>query len=316
MKTSPVGFEDLANSVVAVPPLARDAALRIERAENRKIIHHLERGGVTTLMYGGNANFYNIPLSEYRETLEFFTEAAGEDSWVIPSAGPDYGRLVDQAAVLREMAFPTAMVLPLGFPATPAGVEAGIRRFAELFGRPVVAYVKSEGYLEPEQIARLVDDGLVCAIKYAIVHPDPGKDEYLERLVRVVDRRLILSGIGERPAITHIRDFDLAGFTSGSVCVAPRLSSALLRAMRDERWGEARNIRERFLPFEDLRDALSPIRVLHHAVALAGIAETGPLLPLLSDLPRSEQEAVRSAAVALYAADGAPGTVAAFDAAG
>ncbi len=71
MKTSPVGFEDLANSVVTVPPLARDASLRIERAENRKIIRHLERGGVTTLMYGGNANFYNIPLSEYRGRSSF-----------------------------------------------------------------------------------------------------------------------------------------------------------------------------------------------------------------------------------------------------
>ena len=127
MKTTDVTFEDMAGSVLAVPPLARNADLRLNRAENLKIIRHLENGGATTLMYAGNANFYNIPLSEYREVLEFIAEGAGEDSWVIPSAGPDYGRLVDQSSVLRDMRFPTAVVLPLQFPATPQGTEAGIR---------------------------------------------------------------------------------------------------------------------------------------------------------------------------------------------
>ena len=40
-----------------------------------------------------------------------------------------------------------------------------------------------------------------------------------------------------------------------------------------------------FCPLEDLRNKIHPIRVLHHAVAAAGIAETGPMQPMLSDLP-------------------------------
>ena len=58
---------------------------------------------------------------------------------------------------------------------------------------------------------------------------------------------------------------------------------------------DAETIRETFRPLEDLRNGINPIRVLHAAVALAGIAETGPLPPLLSSISADEEEAVRAA---------------------
>ena len=64
MKTSAVSPADLARSVLAVPPLARNGDLTLNRAANAALIRHLEAGGVSTLMYGGNANFYNIGLYE------------------------------------------------------------------------------------------------------------------------------------------------------------------------------------------------------------------------------------------------------------
>ena len=57
------------------------------------------------------------------------------------------------------------------------------------------------------------------------------------------------------------------------------------------------------LPLEDLRDELSPIRVLHEAVTLAGIADMGPMLPHLSNLPPAEHPRIRSAAATLLAHD-------------
>ena len=39
---------------------------------------------------------------------------------------------------------------------------------------------------------------------------------------------LVISGIGEQPAIIHLRDFELGGFTSGCVCINPRLSAESL----------------------------------------------------------------------------------------
>jgi len=57
------------------------------------------------------------------------------------------------------------------------------------------------------------------------------------------------------------------------------------------------------LPHEGLRDALSPIRVLHEAVTCAGIADAGPMLPHRSNLPAAEHPRVRAAAGALWAHD-------------
>jgi len=303
LKTGTVTAADLARSVLAVPPLARHADLTLHPEANRALIRHLEAGGVSTLMYGGNANFYNVGLYEYAHVLDFLAEAAGAGTWVVPSAGPDYGKLMDQARVLRTRAFPTAMVLPHMFPSTPDGAEYAIRAFADAFGRPVIVYVKDKGFVMPAHLARLVDAGVVAGVKYAIVRDDPAVDPYLAELVDRVDPRIIVSGIGERPAIAHLRRFGLAGFTSGSVCVGPRGSTRLHAALKAGDYGTAEALRAAYLPLENLRDELSPIRVLHEAVRLAGIADTGPMLPQLTNIPTSEHPRIAAAAKALLAHD-------------
>jgi dihydrodipicolinate synthase/N-acetylneuraminate lyase len=303
MKTSDVTFNDLSRSVLAVPPLARNPDLTLNRAANLQLIRHLENGGVTTMMYGGNANFYNMGMYEYAGVLDFLAEAAGADSWVIPSAGPDFGKLMDQAHVLKSRAFPTAMVLPQVFPATVAGAAEGIRRFADAFGRPVIVYLKAENYLTPEAVQKLVDSGIVAAIKYAVVRENSAIDAFLARLSGLIDKRYIVSGIGERPAIVHLHEFGLQSFTSGSVCVAPNGSRALLEALKRKDYTTAARLRDAYIPLEDCRDELSPIRVLHEAVTLAGIADMGPILPLLSNLDAEHHARVGAAARELLAFD-------------
>ena len=115
-------------------------------------------------------------------------------------------------------------------------------------------------------------------------HHDPTDDDYLRQVLDVFPRQRVVSGIGEQPAIVHLRDFGVTGFTSGCVCVAPQRSMQMLRAIQDGDIETAEAIRQWFRPLEDLRNEINPIRVLHHAVASAGIAETGSLPPLLSDL--------------------------------
>jgi len=301
MNNAPITPEVLANSVIAVPPLARDADLKVCPIENAKIMRHLEAGGVRTLLYGGNAMFYHIGLGEYAETLAMLQEHAGGDTTVVPSVGPAYGTSMDQAAILRDFDFPTAMVLPARDIATPAGCATGIRKLAESYGKPIVLYIKFEGYLEPEDAKSLVEDGIVNWIKYAIVREDPGQDDYLSKLVDCVDRSIIVSGIGEQPAITHINRFGVQSFTSGCVCVAPGLSMKMLQALKAGNLEGAESIRQTFKPLEDLRNNINPIRVLHSAVAEAGIAETGPILPLLDEVNDSDRLKIAAVARELLA---------------
>jgi dihydrodipicolinate synthase/N-acetylneuraminate lyase len=282
MKTTPITPADLAASVLSVPPLARNANFALDKAENVKLLNHLRGGGVKTFMYGGNANLYNIGVSELRSLAEMLLEIARDDDWVIPSVGSDFGKAMDQVAVMRDLPFPTVMLLPHKAQSTPAGVAIGIRKLADAYGKPVIAYVKDEGYVEAADMGKLVKDGAVCAIKYAIVRDNPKDDAFLSDLVNCVDRSQIISGIGERPAIDHLTKFGLQAFTSGSVCVAPGLSMALLRAVKRNDLKEAERIRSLFIALEDQRDRHSPLRVLHEAVRLAGISNTGPMQPYLT----------------------------------
>jgi dihydrodipicolinate synthase/N-acetylneuraminate lyase len=303
MQTRPITTADLRSSVIAVPPLCRKADLSLADEENTKLIRHMEAGGIRTLLYGGNANLYNIAPSEYPKLLEYLATAAAEDTLVVPSVGPLYGTIIDQAAMLREFRFPTAMILPTLFPSKPAGVATAVRHFVERSGIPAVLYIKEEGYVTPEIAAELVNDGLISWIKYAIVRPDPKQDAFLSKLMQLVSQDIIVSGIGEQPAIIHTQDFGCAGFTAGCVCVAPAVSTAMLRALTAGDLAEADRLRQICTPLEDLRNAHSPIQVLHHAVALAGIADTGPFLPLLTELPANLLPPIEAAARALLAAN-------------
>ncbi|MED5585808.1 MAG: dihydrodipicolinate synthase family protein [Verrucomicrobiota bacterium] len=304
MQTAEITSEDLSASVIAVPPLCRAADLTIDREQNRRLIAHLEKGGVRTLLYGGNANLYNIAVSEYALLLELLRDEVKEDTLVIPSVGPFYGNIVDQAELLRDSGFPAAMVLPTLFPANPAGVATAVRHFVERARIKAILYIKDDAYITPELVAELVADGLVSCIKYAVVRKDPAHDDYLRDLIERVDRRMVVSGIGEQPAIVHMRDFGLVSFTSGCVCIAPSQSMRMLDCIKAKNFVEAEKIRATFSGLEDLRNTHGPIPVLHHAVALAEIAETGSLLPLMADLGNDLMGPIEGAAVALLKSSG------------
>ncbi|MFM0056082.1 dihydrodipicolinate synthase family protein [Paraburkholderia phytofirmans] len=296
MNESPIRDDELATSVMAVPPLARRADYTLDAAQNLALIRHIEAGGVRTLLYGGNANLYHIAVSEYRDLLDLLADAAGEGTRVIPAIGPDYGKMLDQARILAQTRYRTAMVLPLGGFTTSEGVEAGLTRIADMAGMSLTLYVKSENYIDVDALARLIDRGTLIAVKYAIVRENPADDPYLRRLLQHIPAAKVVSGMGERPALTHLREFGLAAWTTGSGCIAPRMVTALLQAVKTGARETAQRLYDAFLPLETLRDDISLIRVLHDAVTFSRIADMGPILPLLSSTPPEHRAKIEHAA--------------------
>ena len=291
------------HGVFSVPPLPRSTSakrtLDFDAAE--RVARHIAAGGVSRFLYGGNAFLHHITLTEYEALLDWLADFS-DDRWAIPSIGPSFGRAMDQACLLRRHRFPTAMLLPCADPRDAEGMEQGIREIAAAAGMPIILYIKAEdgfgSHAERglDAIARLVADGTAVAIKYAIVRDDPSRDPYLDGLLKRVDRARVVSGMGERPAIVHLRDFGLNGMTTGSGCIAPRRCNELLAACDEKRWPEAEAIRARFMPLEDLRDGWGPARVLHHATELADIAVTGPIPPFVSPLDPGKIDKVRPVA--------------------
>ncbi len=299
MYTGPFDAEQLAQSVVAVPPLARNSKLQVCAAENAKLISYLEAGGIRSLLYGGNAVFYHARLTEFASILSMLADKSGEQTVVVPSIGPAYGIAMDQVDILRDFDFPTVMVLPSRDIVDHQGIATGIRHMAERLGKPVVVYIKFDRWLPADLISQLDRDGVISWIKYAVVREDTSKDDYLRELLGAFPASRVVSGIGEQPAIIHLRDFGITGFTSGCVCVAPRQSMDMLHAIQQHDYVTAESIRTWFEPLENLRNEINPIRVLHHAVNEAGISSTGPLLPLLSDLSNEQVGRIRAAVEAM-----------------
>ena len=299
------------NALYPVPPLARkrDSRRSLDFTQNEKILRHLQKNGVTNVVYGGNAFLYHVTMSEYRDLIEWASGYTREFS-IVPGVGPSYGRAMDQAPIIRKHRFPSVLVLPCADPRDAAGLENGLREIAETCAVPLSLYLKHEADFGPDReagldvVGRLVDAKVCSSIKYAVVRKDPKEDAYLAGLLRRVPPDRVISGIGERPAIVHLRDWKLNGFTTGSGVLAPRLSLSLLEACRRKDYTGAEEIRRAFLPFEDLRDAWGAAQVLHGGVEAAGLAETGPVPPFVSGIPASQMEQLRPVARMLVERNG------------
>jgi len=294
MRTHPVHAADW-RGVFPVPPLARAGGgdQPIDFEQSRRIAAHIAAGGIKNFLYGGNAFLYHIRLGEYHALLDWMTGFPA-DHWMIPSAGPSYGRAMDQAELLKSYDFPCVMLLPCADPRDAKGLERGYRAFADASRKKLILYLKEEHNMGADKeagldaVARLVDEGVCVGIKYAVVRENPSEDAYLSGLLRRVDSSFVISGIGERPAIAHMNTFGLPGFTTGSGCIAPALSRRIWELCNAGRYDEAEPLRQVFLKVEDLRDALGPARVLHAAMELAGIAHAGPIEPYISALNEAQ----------------------------
>ena len=101
---------------------------------------------------------------------------------------------------------------------------------------PLILYFKDENGFGSDReagldaVARLVQDGICVAMKYAIVRADPRVDPYLDGLLQRVDRSRVVSGIGERPAIAHMRHWSRSRGRSANRVPANRPRLPALRA--------------------------------------------------------------------------------------
>ena len=300
MITQTITPELLTKSVISVPPLARSEDGQISLSENRKIIEHLYKGGVRTFLYGGNAVLYHLSMKEFEVLLEMMTQLDADDCLMIPSVGPFFGTMMDQAKILRKYEFPTVMILPTRDMTTSIGIANGIRRFVDYLGKPVVLYIKNEDFIETIEVKKLMEEGVLSFIKYALVRNNPIDDPFLKELIQNLGSTRIVSGMGEQPVLAHKKEFNLnSSYTSGCVCIAPRLSMEMLQALQKDDLDLVETIRKKFELLEGLRNTINPVRVLYAAIKLTKLADTGPLLPMMSKISDSQAAKVAKAAMDL-----------------
>ncbi len=293
---------DLTRAVMAVPPFARDTAGDMSDAANGAIIRHLEAGGVSTILYGGNALVHHWPMSRYAGWLDRLAALVAPDTWLLPSVGPDGGKLADQAEILKTRDFPVALLLPMGPPLTRDGMMTALRDFHATSGVQLIVYIKTDGYIAADDLKTLCAEGVVFGVKYAVPRSDGARDAYLDATIAAIGADRVISGFGEPPALPHMTDYGLAGFTAGCVCIAPALSMAILRALQSGDRAQAETLLQPMLPLEALRGEINEIRVLHEAIRQSGIADTGMIIAPSSAIPDRDRGRVARAARSLLEA--------------
>ncbi len=278
MKTTPVTPSCLVSSIIALPAIARRQDGHINVEESRKIITWLAGAGVSSFMYGGIAGMFNARLSEYEEVLDLIESVAPSEAWMVPAIGGDYGKAIDQVAMLKKRDFPTAILLPFA-PVQASGVATGIRKLADAYGKPLMVFFKSPDYLRPVDMAALVKDGALCGVEYGIAPDASGRSPHLETLLDLLgSAEWLIDGAGELTIVGNSK-FGIQGYTSGTGLLAPHLSMALLDAVRRGDRPAIETLSRPFHDFDAVRGAYSAIPVVHAALSLVGIAETGPMGP-------------------------------------
>ncbi len=111
---------------------------------------------------------------------------------MVPSVGPAFGTMMDQAEVLQDFDFPTVMILPQREIADEHGIASGIRRFVDAYGKPIVLYLKHDRWLSPDIVGKMYRSGILSWIKYAVVRDDTAKDDYLREVLAKCLARLSL----------------------------------------------------------------------------------------------------------------------------
>ena len=303
--SSPLTPSEFARSVVAVPPIALDAEGRVAVEANRRLMAHIAAGGITTLLYGGNANLYHYGVALFREALHALHAHRPRSARLLFSIGPDFGKAMDQTVEIRRAGVVDVMLLPTAFPSDPRGVAEGARRLADSLGFGLVLYLKRDGYIDPEALGRLVEDGTVGFVKYAVERAEAGTDAYLDAVIAAVGIGKLASGMGETPIHDHLGRRRLATYTSGAACVAPAAANELLALYRAGRDAEAPRLSAPFLAFERLRTRIGGVATLHDAIGLAGLGDFGPLSPMLSNLTAAEKAGIAPVIAQLVAAEAA-----------
>jgi 4-hydroxy-tetrahydrodipicolinate synthase len=292
MKTTAITPSCLISSIIALPPIARFADGTINVEESRKVVTWLTSANVTAFMYGGIAGLFNARLSEYGQVLNLIETVAPADAWMVPAIGGDFGKAIDQVAILRDRAFPTAILLPFS-PVQPSGVATGIRKLTDAYGKPLMVFYKSTDYLRSADIAALLKDGCLCGLEYGIAPDENGRAPHLESLLELVgSAERIIDGSGEK-TIPGNSKFGIKGYTSGSGLLAPHISMALLEAVKRGDRPEIEKLSSHFQAFDEARASYSAIPVVHEAVKLAGIADTGAMGPFFdTDYDETETAAI------------------------
>ncbi|WBB64718.1 dihydrodipicolinate synthase family protein [Streptomyces sp. WMMC500] len=271
---------------VAIPVTPFDAAGAVDEDTYRALLRRLLDGGVRAVTPNGNTGeYYSLAPGERRRVTELTLAEVRGEAAVIVGVGHDLPTAVEAARHARDAGAEMVMVhQPVHPYVSQSGWVDYHRAVADAVpGLGVVPYIRSDR-LAGDRLARL---GELCpnvvGVKYSV--PDAARFAAFARDAGA-ERFTWVAGLAELYAPAYWA-CGATGFTSGLVNVAPKVSLAMLEALRAADYPAAMRVWEQIRPFEELRAAdasADNVSVVKEALAALGLARRdvrppGRLLP-------------------------------------
>ncbi|MDH3259350.1 MAG: dihydrodipicolinate synthase family protein [Acidimicrobiia bacterium] len=293
MDDSAIGsFRNSLRSVGVTPVTPfHDDLRKVDEEGLRSNLEYLVERGVTLLYPCGNTGeFTSLSLDEWTVVVEITLEVASGRAVVAPGVGHGFSTAREMLRRAADLGADGALLMP-PHPAylADSGVSAYLSGLADFGALPVVVYKRS-GWPTDRTLVDLVGNSPVAGVKY-------GENDIsaFARNVAAADPGLVWTcGIAERYA-PFFADAGAGGFTSGLANVAPHLALGLFEALESGDRTESMVLRERCLPFEDIRardGAANNVGGVKAAMDARGLVG-GRVRPPMRDLDAATVQEVR-----------------------
>ncbi|MGW3955815.1 dihydrodipicolinate synthase family protein [Streptomyces sp. NPDC004752] len=262
------------STVVAIPVTPFEADGSVDWPTHAALVRRLVEHGVEVITPNGNTGeFYTLSEAEARRAVESTVSATQGRAEVMVGVGKDIASARTAARHARSAGAGSVMVHQPVHPYRSA--EGWIDYHGEIADSVpelgVVLYVRDPRVTGAHIRALAERSPNLVGVKYAV--PDPvhfasvARDAGLARLAWI-------AGLAELSAPGYWA-VGATGFTSGLVNVVPRLSIALLEALRAGDYERAMTLWETVRPFEELRAAdasADNVAVIKEALAQLGLS--------------------------------------------
>jgi len=280
-------------TVIAIPvtPFSPDGA--VDWDTHAALIDRCVEQGAQVLTANGNTGeYYALDEGEARRTLEATVKAADGRAEVMAGVGLSVPAAVAAARHAREVGASSVLVHQPAHPYRSA--EGWVDYHQEIADAVpelgVVLYVR-DPRVTGQEIRELGERcGNVIAVKYAV--PDPVRFASVARDAGLA-RFAWICGLAESYAPAYWA-MGAGGFTSGLVNVVPKLSQAMLHALRGGDFQAAIRHWESIRGFEELRTqdgAADNVSVVKEALSQLGLASRA-VRPPSSELPPARRARV------------------------
>lgn len=257
-----------------------------------------DAGGNVILPCGNTGEYYSLSRDERVAVVRTTVDAVGDRMTVAAGVGGSTKDALDLIEAYETAGADALLVMhPVHTYVHADGIAEYYRRLAASTDLGLVLY-KRGPELPDRVIADLSTVDNIVAVKYAV-----NDVKAFGALVQNTHGDIVFSnGIAERygPAF-GVEGAE--GFTTGIGNFVPEASLALMDAIREEDWDHAREIRDVFRPFEDLREEAGPgndpalsaannVPAVKFGMELAGLTG-GPVRDPLVGLTEADEVRVR-----------------------